>query len=221
MIARALIDNDVIIKVAAYGFGATVTGIATVSGSPPAMLSVGRFVVRDRLARAQRFSDGGAALRRFESVLAQMSLLDPTDEEIAAAADFEAAASRLNLELDSGESQLLAVLVNRAADVLITGDKRAIEAIALVATDAVQGRLASFEQLMCSIVGQVGAEAVRKAVCGEPLADKTMTICCSCASASAPTAAEMLAAIESYINHLRKRAAGTLFAQNNLSALAA
>ena len=215
----ALIDNDVIIKIAVYGFGNALSRVATINQTPPAMLSVGRFVVRDRLSRDKRFADRATALASFDELLPGLLLLEPTEEEISTAAEFESAATKANLELDGGESQLLAMLLGRPAELLLTGDKRAIVAIASIVGNSVQGRLACFEQLVGTVVGHLGADAFCKAVCREPLADKAITICCSCASGTVPEQVDLFFALASYINHVRKSAAGVLFGGENLATL--
>jgi predicted nucleic acid-binding protein len=221
MMVGVLIDNDVIIKLSAYELGQALVDATSLGELPPSMLSVGRFVVRDRLARAGRIAGSVAALSCFERLLPELQLIDPTDQEIAMAADFEDIANRYNLELDGGESQLLAILLARAAGLLITGDKRAIRAIATVAAAPSEGRVACLEQLIATIVGQVGGEAVRAGVCREPAADKAVTICFGCESRQAPAAADILAALESYIDHIRRDACGVLLTGWDVSALAA
>lgn len=216
-----LIDNDVLIKIAAYGLTKPLADVTTVGIKPPSMLGVGRFVVRDRLARTERLIDCAAALACFDALLPKLRLLEPSDEELAVAAEFEAAATRENFELDSGESQLLAILLLRNADLLVTGDKRAISAIGLLAANAAQGKVACFEQLVATLVLMVGADALRQAVCNEPDADKAVTICCSCRQEVAPATEDILAAIASYTNHVRGAAAGTLVCSDDLSALTA
>ena len=62
-------------------------------------------------------------------MLSQMLLLEPTASEIELAAEFEAQAQRQNVPLDSGESQLAAIALSRAARGILTGDKRAITAL--------------------------------------------------------------------------------------------
>ena len=221
MIVRALIDNDIVIKLSAYRLGPALLSVATFDETPPAMLSIGRFVVRDQLSKPSRFVDGGSALAEFEALLPSLLLLEPTDAEIEAAADFEMAALQLNLELDGGESQLLAILLARQASLLATGDKRAILAIAELTADTVAGRVACLEQFVAAIIEAGDFANIRQTICREPHADKALTICCGCASAVPPDTDSVLAALGSYINHVRQSAAGTLLASTNFSALTA
>ncbi|MER9392392.1 MULTISPECIES: hypothetical protein [unclassified Mesorhizobium] len=220
MTQASLIDNDVIIKISAYGLGdelqKAVTGTAA---GPPAMLGVGRFVVRDRLARAGWIPDPKAALVAFEALLSSLVLLEPTQDELAIAAEFESAATRRNLELDGGESQLLTILLVRECKVLLTGDKRAIRAIAGIATALAQGKLACLEQVLSDIASRSDIEEMRQKICRAPKADMAASICFSCSSKVSVSRAKIIEGLESYTNHLRADGAGTLLKSADLSAL--
>lgn len=217
----ALVDNDIVIKVAVYGLGEQFVQTTTFLGNAPSILGVGRFVVRDRLSRSGRFNDGQRAFEHFEAMLLILATVEPTAVELEQASAFEAAAVRENLELDTGESQLLAMLLARNARLLVTGDKRATVAIARICGEAAAGRVACFEQVMAEVVEQFGSELVRDAVCREPYADKAATNCCACSSPSAPSAADILDGLRSYIRDLRGGAADVLCADGCLSSLAA
>lgn len=217
----ALIDNDVVLKVAAYRLGSELVDAATFCGLPPAMLGVGKFVVLSRIEKAKSVTDQTDVLKCFDDLLRQIILLEPSPEEVAVAAEFESAANRLNLELDGGESQLLAILLARSAVTLITGDKRAIKAIAVVGAGKADKRIACLEQLMATILERVCHHKIRERICGESRADKTLTICFACASAVVTTKAEVLDALGSYVSYLRKDAPETLVDGLSLSTLSA
>lgn len=217
----ALLDNDVLIKVSAYKLSGITLDRTTFEGVPPAMLGVGRFVVRDRLARSSRFADGAAALTCFNEMLPGLSLLEPTDAELQQAAEFESYALSTNSELDGGESQLLAILISRSAKLLATGDKRAIKAIEAIAAVEAQGRIACFEQLVASIALAISTNDLQSAICSEPNADKALSICFKCASQAPLTAAAVSEALNSYIEHVRLQASSVLIAGSDLTAFSA
>lgn len=220
MTEASLIDNDIVIKMSAYGLAQELRQAVTrAAASPSAMLGVGRFVVRDRLARAGWITHPGSALAAFDELLSSLLLLEPTQEELATAAEFESAATRRNLELDGGESQLLAILLIRKFKVLLTGDKRAIRAIATIAAELTQEKLACLEQALFDIAGQSDVEEMRRKICREPKADKTASICFGCSSNAAVERAKVLEGLQSYIEYLRAEAAGTLLRSADLSAL--
>jgi hypothetical protein len=221
MTLHNLVDNDVIIKVCAYQFGAQFTSLATSGGVPPAMLGVGRFVVHRQLERGDRFANREQASARFAELRGVVQLVEPTSDELELAAEFEAKAIATNVELDVGESQLLAILLSRAGGALITGDKRAIAAIAKIDVGDVAGRVACFEQLIRTIAMMMDPDLIQAAICAEPNADKTMAICCSCASGRTLTKDALLDALKSYIGALRKAVGPTLLEGDDLFALAA
>lgn len=218
---RVLLDNDIVLKTASYSLADAAVAATTVGGTPPAMLGVGRFVVRGRLARAGNIAQPTRAADAFERMLAGMILVEPDDEEIEAAAELEAEANRRDLELDGGESQLLAILANRECDLLVTGDKRAIAAMAVVAPAQAAARIACLEQLMAHVVLALGAAKVREHVCGEPSVDRAVTNCVACSAAHPPADADVLAGLASYVRHLDGSAPGVLVAGCDLSCLAA
>lgn len=221
MTERVLVDNDVVLKTACYALADETVAATTVGGVPPAMLGVGRFVIRGRLARATNIADPGRAGAAFDRMLEVIGLVEPDEAELAIAADLEAEANMRDLELDGGESQLLAILANRACSLLVTGDKRAITAMAAVATALAARRVACLEQLIAHIVGMVGSAAVRPRVCAEPQVDRAVTSCFGCSMASAPGDAGILGGLASYIGHLDGGAPGVLLPGHDMAALAA
>lgn len=217
---RVLVDNDVVLKIACYSLVDEAVAATTVGGVPPAMLGVGRFVIRGRLTRPRNIADVARAGAAFERLLQAVSLVEPNEAEVSLAADLEAEANRRDLDLDGGESQLLAILVTRACRLLVTGDKRAIVAMAIVAPARAAARIACLEQLIAHIVGIIGSAAVRAGVCAEPGADRAVALCFGCSGRSAPTDDDSLAALASYAGHLDRAAPGVLLPGPDLAALA-
>lgn len=213
---RVLVDNDVLLKVAAYGLSEVFLARTTTGGEPPAMLGVAAFVTRRRISRMSRQSPGSAAAA-LEAILTAAKMLEPSDDELAFAADLESAAVHSGLELDSGESQLLAILVRRNATLLITGDKRAIFAVGKVGPDAANGRVGCFEQLMEDFVRRSGQpDKLRGCICSAPDADRTMSICFGChAPDEELSAAQVLEGLVSYVRHLDGEAPGVLISAVN------
>lgn len=218
---RVLLDNDVVLKAASYALADETVAAATIDDTPPAMLGVGRFVIRNRLSRASNIADVPRATEAFAQMLAAMTLVEPDDDEMAAAADLEAEAIRQDLELDGGESQLLAILANRACSLLVTGDKRAIAAMAIVAGAVASGRVACLEQLIAHIVAACGTSSVQPRICAEPNVDRAITSCFACSSSETPGFADVHAGLASYIGHLDRSAPGVLIPGHDLSSLTA
>src|SRR6202034_1491556 len=123
-----------------------------------------------------------------------LELIEPSPEEIAAAAELEFAAQQLAVALDSGESLLAAVSVSRRIVRLLTGDKRAVEALqrllqeGVATTDQLIGRLVCLEQAFVWMLesGLTSAAASRWAVCTDRSVDIALAICFSCSSPEIP-----------------------------------
>lgn len=220
MAEHALVDNDVVIKVACYALVDETLAATTLARTPPAMLGVGRFVARGRLARDRRVRDRARALDALERLLSVVVPLEPEERETSLAAELEAGAIRLNVELDGGESQLIAMLMTRGCPLLVTGDKRAVAALAALAVAGLSGRVACLEQVLADVVRVRGADAVRAAVCSEPGADTALSLCFGCSSAKPPNEPAVLDALSSYAEHLRGRCGDILLAGPDLAAVA-
>lgn len=220
MLKGVLVDNDVALKVACYSLADEMVSATSLGGTPPAILGVGRFVIRGRLARGSNILDVERAKAAFERLLEEVSLLEPDEAELAMAADLEAEANRRGLELDGGESQLLAILTNRACRLLITGDKRAIRAIGVIGKAEAAERIGCLEQLMTHLVQIAGVAAIRACVCAEPKVDRAISTCFGCARATTKQE-EVLTALTSYIGHLDREAPGVLLPGHDFAALAA
>jgi hypothetical protein len=215
-----LLDNDAALKIACYSLVEQMLTAITKDGSLAAILGVGKFVIQGRLAKADNIADRQQAAQAFERFLEAASLVEPDEAELAVAAELEAEANKLNLELDGGESQLLAILVNRSCRLLITGDKRAIIAMASIGLSQTAGRVACLEQLMSQIVRLVGETLVRERVCAEPRIDRALTICCGCAGGQ-PSEGAILEGLASYIGWLGRSAPGILADGTDLACLSA
>lgn len=218
---RALVDNDVALKISCYGLVDETVSAITIEGVAPAMLGVGRFVIRGRLAKARNIADAAKATAAFERLLGAISAVEPDEAELSLAADLEAEANRRDLELDGGESQLLAMLARRGCALLLTGDKRAISAIAATAAELAASRIACLEQLMGELVARGNASAARRGVCAEPHVDRAVTACFGCSRLAPPTADEVAEGLASYVRHLDRAAPGVLLPGIDLAGIAA
>jgi hypothetical protein len=205
---RAVADNDILLKGACYGLLPTLT--ATVPGDGPVgILGTSKFVVPKQIIRARLHGDPAVASAHFAVFLAANEVIEPSAAEQQLAALLEAAAQEIALNLDTGESQLVAVLVSRCLPWLLTGDKRAIVSIeALLGREtrliAVAGKIRCLEQLVLDALKTMGS-AMRDAICAEPFVDKTLSICFGCSSPD-PDPAEALEGLTSYIADLRRNA---------------
>jgi hypothetical protein len=127
------------------------------------------------------------------------------------AADFELAAQRAGLSFDVGESQLCAILICRLTPMLLTGDKRAIQALEelLDSEDRLSslcGKVRCLEQLVLDVLrAGTNPDTLRGMICAEIDIDKTLTICFSCHSQDGPRQ-DYVDGLQSYVADLRQRA---------------
>jgi hypothetical protein len=206
---RVLLDNDVVLKMASYRLGSELIIATTDDEVPPSILVVATHVVRSLIDRSKKLLDKGAAKAELEAILDKVQQLEPTQEEIVLAADFEQAADELALEFDGGESLLFAILLKRKARRIVTGDKRAIRALEQISTADGHGCIACFEQLIATIAASAGHSGLRTNICAEPDTDKAMTVCFSCGQATAKPS-NIDDGLSSYINSIRQTAPNVL-----------
>jgi hypothetical protein len=217
---NVVIDNDIVQKICLYGFDGELTELLCQSGLVAAVLPVARYVVQSRLRRLAPVDkiDANDALER---LLSHIIAVEPDADELELAAAFESEALRQNLELDGGESQLLAMMLTRDLRLLMTGDKRAVRAIDRLADHRLPARfVCCLEQLVLVFVRRLGVAFVREHVCKKPAADKAMATCFACHSSVSDTAA-VVEGLCSFIEDLRKSARRVLIAADDLSRLVA
>ena len=201
---ESIVDNDVLIKGASYQL---LDELFANVARPIGMLGAARFVVPKRIEARKLNAGAASAVEHFRSFAAGVTILEPTDTEQRLAAEFERAAQDENLALDSGESQLCAILIMRAVKRLLTGDKRAIQAAERMLDSACDlsdlcGRLKCLEQLFLESLSESIFEKMRLAVCNEPQTDTAIRLCFSCGSAET-SMTSVVAGLESYVNALR------------------
>jgi hypothetical protein len=209
------VDNDVLLKSACYRVAAHFWALS----DHVSVLGAARFVLADAISRGSTVRDKESASAALAELLERASVLEPTDDELTAAAALEQLAQRLGLELDAGESQLAAMVAARPIELLDTGDKRAVRGLeALVERSSICGQLCGrvrcLEQLL--LLALIGAaedfDEIGRAVCAEPDVDKTTTICFSCYSGGGADLEAVAAALNSYLGALRRDAPRILMA---------
>ena len=208
------IDNDVVLKACAFSVGVELTDLANLCGRPPAILGLARFTLATRVKRSKVLVDKVSAAAQLDIVLARVRALEPSPDEVELAAEFEAAANLANLAFDTGESQLVAMLISRGGRALISGDKRAARAMSVVVPD-LEERMICLEQVLHSMVTRSGLEPLRSAVCLEAASDRAAAICFQCSSQEI-TPEEVLSALESYSSALRREVGKLLISAVNM-----
>jgi hypothetical protein len=212
---KAVIDNDILFKGACYGLLSELLATICSSAELAGVLGSSRFVLPKKIQGSKLRRDKAAALAGlFEFLASRTEELEPTDSEQSMAADLELRALELGLNLDSGESQLCAILVHRVLLLLLTGDKRAIAAMeGLIVADSrlapLCGKVTCLEQLVLGALAQIGSAQLKSAICAEPETDKALTICFSCGQESVPSS-NFAQGLHSYISAVRASASRAL-----------
>lgn len=205
-----LVDNDVLIKCAAYKL---LTALSGIGPTPIGVLGAARYVVTSAIRHHDRLNDPESAEHNWRSFLAEVVELEPRPIEIKLATCLEQAAGDLGLALDVGESQLYAMAIMQPETIVLTGDKRSIKAAEQLREIAhrvtsLDGRVACLEQAVEAMNERFGFELIRALVCSEPGADKAMSICFSCWNET--PAVDEGAGLRSYIATVRETAPNLL-----------
>lgn len=203
-------DNDILHKTTAYGLLDIVLDVAITHEEVYGILGAAKYIVQKKLKNHLKVRDYETVMIEFNTSINKLEILEPSEEEVALAAQFEFEAQRLNLEFDNGESQLCAILLSRKLRRILTGDKRAINAAESLLnnhhiSNEISFKLVCLEQAIQSLINGYGLELIRSGVCTEKSLDKAMSNCFSCSSPES-TVESCLEGLESYITDLRKSA---------------
>ncbi|WP_043598644.1 hypothetical protein [Cellulomonas flavigena] len=206
---RSAVDNDVLIKLARYQLLSHLAFTKVAGEEPPLVLGAARFVARKRIERHAPPDVKDAALADLTAFLDGVALDEPSGAELSLALRLEDAAQATGLQLDAGESQLVAMQVLRGLDRLLTGDKRALGALEDLfgghqELRALAGSAVCFEQVLALLIEHAGFDECRRRVCTDPTADRAASICLGFAGADRDESTAR-AALQSYIQHLRGR----------------
>jgi len=220
---QILIDNDIVLKACCYDLDEELAACVLVGERSLYALGVIDFVIRKRISRSKGIKNKECAAGNLDRMLARVNRIEPEAGELELAAALEDDALRRGLDLDSGESQLLAILILRSASLLLTGDKRAIRAIEAIIQTSDRGgdaarRVGCFEQVVMAILGRLGVEALHSKICSEPGVDGALSICFSCASGLL-NPESILEGLVSFISDLRRSAPCVLIDSDDLSAV--
>jgi hypothetical protein len=210
---KAVVDNDILLKGSCYGLLPMLLATIPRSGAV-GILGASRFVVPKMIVRNQLLKNLDVAVAHFAAMVAENEVVEPSADEQHMAALLESTAQQMALNLDAGESQLVAVLVSRVLPCMLTGDKRAIASLeALLDSDLgllfISGKIRCLEQLVADALKMGDVDEIRRAICGEPSVDKTLCICFSCNSSESHSK-DAVEGLASYIADLRRRAARVL-----------
>lgn len=213
---KAAIDNDILYKGTCYGLLSEFIKTLAVDLCDVHVLGEAKYVLRSKFCRTTTNPKPEELLNYLETYLAQVEILEPSVEELQKAAELEYFAQRLNLDFDSGESQLCAIAILRGFSWLVTGDKRAIIVLERILDThgiitTLAGKVICLEQIVARMIRMEPGTVIRKAICAEPTIDRSLSNCFSCSSPEVKPE-NWIEGLESYIKDLRANAA-TILAQ--------
>ncbi len=110
---QAAVDNDILYKGTCYGLLTEFIHAIPAEANEIAVLGQARYVLSSKLAKKALAGGSYTAIQRLNAFLSTVSVLEPTEEEVLFAAELEALAQIENLAFDTGESQLVAVVISR------------------------------------------------------------------------------------------------------------
>ncbi len=211
-------DNDVLHKTTAYGLFAGMLAMPRLQNEVYGALGTARFVVRKKLSKRPPSRGVDVALAEFTAAMGMLKEIEPTPEEVETAANIERLAQLQNLELDTGESILCAVLLARHLGHILTGDKRAIKAIEVLNatgqySNNFKSKIICLEQLFYWLANDHEIQKVRNAVCTDKAVDNALTSCFSCYSPEVPNEA-CIEGLNSYILNLQQDAPNVLVSED-------
>ncbi len=207
--ANVAFDADVLIKFSAYCLLPDVMR-EIVGDDTPTVLGVSQFSARARLERMPFNGDLTNVLASFDAGVAISARAEPSIEESTIAAELEFVAQRSGESLDTGESQLAAVVLARALQLFATGDKRAVVSFARLraqypSINSLAGKVLCLEMMLVRLLSAMEPSKVREAVCNEPQVDTAARISFACGNGQS-VKADWLEGLRSYIKSLRRAA---------------
>ncbi|MBA3022630.1 MAG: hypothetical protein KKG03_03450 [Gammaproteobacteria bacterium] len=207
-------DNDVLHKTTAYGLFVDMLAIPRLQKEVYGALGTARFVVRKKISKRPPSRGLEAALADFTAAVGMLKEIEPTPEEVDIAANIERLAQLRNLELDTGESILCAVMLARHLGHILTGDKRAIKALEVLNaaepySNKFKSKLICLEQLFIWLANGHEIQKVRNTVCADRTIDSALTSCFGCYSPEVQNES-CIEGLNSYILDLRQDAPNVL-----------
>jgi hypothetical protein len=204
---KVFVDNDIIHKLAAFSLFDEMLCALCLTHSDVYVLSTAKykFMTRKRDKGMKRYG-GEETHGRICRIIDSANELD--DEPPRALVD---RLSRVT-EIDPGEAILFAIAAAHPDSLLLTGEKKALRALAASEVSEIitklTGRIRCLEQIVAQLIDAISFEAIRDAVAKERDIDKTMRTVFSSGTLTAECDARE--GLASYIGNLRAETRGLL-----------
>lgn len=196
------LDNDILLKLAAFDLLNETIGALDCSRENLRVLETARFVFRSNRKVSAKYS---AEIRaRAIDFIKDCQTVNP-----AASPEFIG----LSQMLDLGEATLVAATREVSTFVLMTGDKRCLQALAaqvdmMAVRERLQGRIVCLEQVILLLIRDMGFERVLQQVLPAVDCDTALRACFG--SGELALERNVIEALEGYVEALRHDAPGLL-----------
>ncbi|MFN4329544.1 MAG: hypothetical protein ACK4FF_11780 [Limnobacter sp.] len=210
---KVFLDTDILFKLARFGLLNHLSVHPIHPDSEFSILGAAKFMLQKKLQKKPPQRGIQQVTAELTDAMQWLNSAEPSETEIEIAAAIEAHAQKHGLAIDSGESLICAMIVNNACNYAMTGDKRALTGIGKVLQESAYKELKEkficLEQIFLCWLAKLDAIELRKAVCTERDADKSISICFSCSSPEVPSE-NFIAGLTSNIIFLRKNSGEAL-----------
>jgi hypothetical protein len=201
------LDNDIIHKLVALNLFYDAIDALQVDRSNMQVLPTARHVFLKQKKNAKQYSDVV-----WDAVIAVVIGCKPIQFESDAAclAEIEYL-SQFQNEIHVGEQQLILATRSTLDFLLLTGDKVCMRALPQLKADIYQrlaGRVICFEQVVLLLIRRLGFELVKERVV--PMGESDLALRACFGSGERATEANVVLALEGYIEELRRMAPGLL-----------
>lgn len=183
---KVFLDTDILFKLTRFGLLNHLSMHPIHPDSEFSILGAAKFMLQKKLQKKPPQRGIQQVTIEVSEAMQWLTSAEPNETEIEIAAAIEAHAQKHGLAIDSGESLICAMIVNNACNYAMTGDKRALVGIGQIlqepAYKELKERFICLEQIFLCWLAKLDTIELRKAVCAEKDADKSIAICFSCSS---------------------------------------
>jgi hypothetical protein len=215
---RILADVDLVIKLICFKLSNSLMKSLLENNQIIEVLESTKYVVRKRVCKVFEKKYDQEIKLELENFSANCNYIEPSDEDLFLAAEIEKISQIKNLSMDTGESILCAIAINRTNKCLtyiVTGDKRAIQSISQIIPfikkiNYLNGKFICLEQIILGLIRNGNLIKIRKNICCAHNLDKTLSICFSCTTSNVPPEIEIINGLNSYIKDLDNKSGNIL-----------
>jgi hypothetical protein len=197
------LDNDVILKLTAYGITNEALECLKIERSNIRVLDSARFVFGSKKLKKKYSETVLLFATEFVKQCTTISSKDSNEHKLLVEQD----------GIDLGEATLITAIIQESGSFLATGDKRCLQALATTEClqtihKSLQGRVVCLEQIICKLIETQGFDWVLEKILLNLECDKAIKV--AFGSGSRSQCESVLGTLNSYIQELRVESGGIL-----------